>query len=175
MVNSQTAQWTLYKQAFLVKDVGEIAHRASQILGILVGLPEYTQRNREGSILILGHEWAAPCAVALGKISESRREKYYRSAVHKYLVLMQHKECTLASLMEDKRVFGGGVSFLSMSSSKVSFIKAAVTCSGLPRFWDGALVFVLAIDMEWISEDETRQIAESNANPYFEVLFKASR
>lgn len=174
MADSQTAQWALYKQAFLMKDVGEIAQRASQILGVLVGLPEYTQRNREGSILILGHEWTVPCAVTLGKIPKSKLEKYYKGAVHKYLVLMKHVECNSSSLMEDKRIFGGGISFLSTLSSG-NFTKAAVTCSGLPRFCDGALVLVLAIDMKWISEDEARQIANSNANPYFEALFRASR
>ena len=82
-------------------------------------------------------------------------------------------ECSSSFLAENSRIFGGGISFLSMFSN--SFTKAIVAGAGLPRYCDGALILVLAIDMQWLNVEGAREIAQANANPYFEVLLKASR
>lgn len=192
MEASEIGQWMWYKQQFLQHETEHVAQRAAVLMQTLYGLSEYDRKDRRGGVLVLvpDETCTSHIALAIGIVPDTNPEKYHQIAWKKCVTLRDHKESQSSYTFrnEAEEIYGGGIRFEAKWQRGFTLAPfgwvgiipaysatAYVAFSGLPEHGDEALILVLAIDMEWISEDQANAIARASSNPYFEALFKASR
>jgi len=181
MEHSQTKQRALFSQAFLQKDVGDIADRAAELFNIFHSLPQYNQKDLKGGVLVLvPDETCASCfSVTIGEVPNNDPTKYCKIAMSKCAVLRNAKRARSSYALRDEScgIYGGGISFRHKWETDFHVYtfsgKAYLAFSGLPELADEALVLVLAIDMGWTTEKKAKKIVQASANPYFEPLLEA--
>jgi hypothetical protein len=179
-----------YALEFLGKNTDEITKQATQILGVLVNLPEYDRKDRKGGILtLMGLRGSFLVGFAIGEVPKNDPAKYYEIACKKCRLLHnlhyndhfsdEKEKPPISSFVrrnEKYEIYGGGIPLGTFySSDPCKYNCGFLAFSGLPELADEALVLVLALDMEWIKLDLAREIAQASTNPYFEALLKASR